>query len=362
MKREDVSELVVGPLLRGLTYDGRAGRIVTHTTDDVPAATRVDLASVTDEVSLRSALADTVSAKVPVAVTCPGIGSFRIGPPIGAPMDRNGVVAGKVAIVTGGARGIGEELVRSLHDGGAYVCVADVDDDGARELVADLNGGSSESRAMACRVDVSDESSVEEMISDVVRGWGGVDILVSNAGVLVAGGVAEMDSAAFERVTRVNYTGFFLLTKHVVPVMRLQNLGGGYLSDIVQINSKSGLVGSSRNAAYAGSKFGGIGLTQSFALEVVEYGIKVNAICPGNYLDGPLWSDPDRGLFAQYLRAGKVPGATTIDDVRGYYEKRVPMGRGVVGSDIARALYYVVEQQYETGQAVPVSGGQVMLA
>ena len=133
------------------------------------------------------------------------------------------------------------------------------------------------------------------------------------------------------------------------------------MMDIVQINSKSGLKGSNRNFAYAGSKFGGLGLTQSFALELVEYNIKVNAICPGNYFDGPLWSDPEKGLFVQYLKAGKVPGAKNTEDVRRYYESLVPMGRGCETSDIERALFYLLEQQYETGQAVPVTGGQIML-
>ena len=90
----------------------------------------------------------------------------------------------------------------------------------------------------------------------------------------------------------------------------------GCWTDIIQINSKSGLEGSNRNFAYAGSKFGGIGLTQSFALELVEHNIKVNSVCPGNLFDGPLWSDPQTGLFVQYLRAGKVPGAKTIEEVR----------------------------------------------
>ena len=85
--------------------------------------------------------------------------------------------------------------------------------------------------------------------------------------------------------------------------------------DIIQINSKSGLEGSKNNSAYAGGKFGGIGLTQSFALELVGANIKVNSICPGNFYDGPLWSDPERGLFVQYLNAGKVPGAKTVQDV-----------------------------------------------
>ena len=137
---------------------------------------------------------------------------------------------------------------------------------------------------------------------------------------------------------------------------------GGRWADIVEINSKSGLVGSSRNSAYAGSKFGGIGLTQSFALELVGNGIKVNAICPGNFLDGPLWSDPQNGLFVQYLREGKVPGATSIDDVRRFYEAKVPMGRGCSPADVLEALYYLIGQQYETGQALPVTGGQVMLS
>ena len=133
-------------------------------------------------------------------------------------------------------------------------------------------------------------------------------------------------------------------------------------SDIIQINSKSGLAGSNRYAAYVGSKFGGIGLTQSFALELFEDGIKVNAICPGNFLDGPLWADPDNGLFVQFLRMGKVPGAKTVQDVRQAYEAKVPMGRGCQPADVMRAIYYVIEQEYETGQALPVTGGQIMLS
>ena len=133
------------------------------------------------------------------------------------------------------------------------------------------------------------------------------------------------------------------------------------MADIIEINSKSGLEGSKANFAYAGSKFGGIGLTQSFALELAPYGIKVNAICPGNLLDGPLWSDPERGLFKQYLDAGKVPGAKTVADVRRFYEGKVPLGRGCLETDVAKAIFYLVEQQYETGQALPVTGGQVML-
>ena len=97
------------------------------------------------------------------------------------------------------------------------------------------------------------------------------------------------------------------------------------------------------------------------ALELVDHRIKVNSICPGNFFDGPLWSDPEKGLFIQYLRSGKVPGAKTVEDVKIAYENKVPMRRGCGTKDVARALFYIIEQEYETGQAVPVTGGQNML-
>jgi sorbitol-6-phosphate 2-dehydrogenase len=147
------------------------------------------------------------------------------------------------------------------------------------------------------------------------------------------------------------------------PVLATQHLANQeYWSDIIQINSKSGLEGSNKNGAYAGSKFGGIGLTQSFAMELIEDNIKVNAICPGNFFDGPLWSDPKNGLFVQYLNTKKVPGAKTVEDVKRFYENKVPMRRGCKAEDVMKAIYYIMEQKYETGQAVPVTGGQVMLS
>jgi sorbitol-6-phosphate 2-dehydrogenase len=144
--------------------------------------------------------------------------------------------------------------------------------------------------------------------------------------------------------------------------MKLQNREKPeYFTDIIQINSKSGLRGSNRNFAYAGAKFGGIGLTQSFAMELAPHRIKVNSICPGNFYEGPLWSDPHTGLFVQYLKTGKVPGAKNIEEVRKFYENQVPMKRGCRLEDVMKAILYIIDQEYETGQAIPVTGGQVML-
>ncbi len=267
-----------------------------------------------------------------------------------------------IAIVTGAAQGFGEGLAESLLREGANVAIADLAGEKAERRASAFCRDYGRGKALAIATDVSRQSDAREMVIRTVLEYGGLDLLVNNAGVLKAGGLEEMTSADFDLVTRVNYTGYFLCVKSASEIMKLQHrFMKDHTMDIVQINSKSGLAGSNKNFAYAGSKFGGIGLTQSFALELVDYNIKVNAICPGNFFDGPLWSDPDTGLFVQYLRTGKVPGAGSVEDVRGFYESKVPMKRGCGVEDVFLALAYLVEQNYETGQALPVTGGQIML-
>ncbi|MGV8907993.1 MAG: SDR family NAD(P)-dependent oxidoreductase [Propionicimonas sp.] len=273
-----------------------------------------------------------------------------------------GRMTGKVVMVTGAAQGFGLGITTELLAEGAQVVLADLNIELARKNAAGLSAKYGAGRAVAVEVNVSDPDSSLAAVAAATAIYGGIDVFISNAGVVRSEGVMTQPVADFDLVTGVNYRGYFLGVRAVAPVMAAQHAARpGALFDIIEINSKSGLEGSKRNFAYSGSKFGGIGLTQSFALELIEYGIKVNAICPGNYLDGPLWMDPERGLFVQYLHAGKVPGATTVADVRKSYEDKVPMGRGCLPSDLAKAVYYVVDQAYETGQAVPVTGGQNML-
>lgn len=268
-----------------------------------------------------------------------------------------GRMRGKIALITGAAQGFGLGIAQILHREGAAVALADYN-----LALAQTEAEKLGPRALAVYADVSKEADVAAMVGRTVETFGGLDLLVNNAGIVRSGSLQTLEAADFERVTAVNYTAFFLCAKYASAVMRAQHEADpAWTGDIVAVNSKSGLTGSNRNFAYAGSKFGGIGLVQSFALELCPLRVKVNAVCPGNYLDGPLWSDPENGLFVQYLRAGKVPGAQTVADVRRAYEAKVPMNRGCTPEDVARAVMYAVEQQYETGQAIPVTGGQVML-
>ncbi len=278
-------------------------------------------------------------------------------------LDAAGRAAGKIAVVTGAAQGFGLEIATDLAAQGAWVALADINVDGVNAAATTINAACGRHAAIGVAVNVADPDSLAAAMAHVIAAFGGIDLLVANAGVLRAGSVKDLSVKDLDFVTNVNYKGYFLSVQSVAPIMALQHRAAPQMwFDIIQINSKSGLTGSNKNGAYAGSKFGGIGLTQSFALELVEDGIKVNSICPGNFYDGPLWSDPDKGLFKQYLDSGKVPGAATFADVKRFYEAKVPMRRGCTTPDVMKALYYLMEQAYETGQAVPVTGGQVMLA
>ncbi len=269
----------------------------------------------------------------------------------------------KIAIVTGGAQGFGAGIAESLYKLNLNVVVADLNEEKGKNFVSHLSAIKSLGKIIFKKTDVSDPVSVKELVSFTVSEFGGLDLMISNAGVLKAGGLDEIEPEVFAGTTNINYNGFFYCAKYASEIMKLQNNEKpDYFTDIIQVNSKSGLRGSNRNFTYSGTKFGGIGLTQSFALELAPYRIKVNAICPGNFYEGPLWSDPANGLFVQYLKAGKVPGAKTVEDVRKFYEDQVPLKRGCKLEDLVKALLYIVDQEYETGQAVPVTGGQVMLS
>ncbi len=274
-----------------------------------------------------------------------------------------GRVEGRTIIVTGAAQGFGEGIARELMAQGANIVVADLNEATGEKTAASFNEKAGANKAIFVKTNVADMASLRNLMKETILNFGALDAFVSNAGVVRAGGLDVMTPENFEFVTKINYEAYFFCAKVASHIMKIETrYDPEYFADIIQVNSKSGLRGSKANFAYAGGKFGGIGLTQSFALELAPYRVKVNSICPGNYYDGPLWSNPENGLFIQYLNAGKVPGAKTVQDVKDYYLAQVPMRKGCNPVDVCKAILYAIDQTGETGQAIPVTGGQVMLA
>lgn len=274
-----------------------------------------------------------------------------------------GRVEGRTIIVTGAAQGFGEGIARELMAQGANIVVADLNEATGEKTAASFNEKAGANKAIFVKTNVADMTSLRNLMKETILNFGALDAFVSNAGVVRAGGLDVMTPENFEFVTKINYEAYFFCAKVASHIMKIETkYDPEYFADIIQVNSKSGLRGSKANFAYAGGKFGGIGLTQSFALELAPDRVKVNSICPGNYYDGPLWSNPENGLFIQYLNAGKVPGAKTVQDVKDYYLAQVPMRKGCNPVDVCKAILYAIDQTGETGQAIPVTGGQVMLA
>ncbi len=251
---------------------------------------------------------------------------------------------GKVAVVTGAAQGLGEALAHRLDREGCKVVVADINFEKAKEVAGSL------SDAIPFAVDVTNEEQVEALMRAAVDKYGALDIVVSNAAILIAKATTEFPLNEWKKMMDVNITGYFLCARAAARIMAANKKGV-----IIQINSKSGKKGSYKNAAYAAAKFAGIGFTQSLALEMAEYGVRVNARCPGNLLDSPLWVN---SLYKQYAKNQGI----TEEEVRQKYLNQVPMKRGCTYDDVANVMVFLASDQssYMTGQAINVTGGQEM--
>lgn len=254
----------------------------------------------------------------------------------------------KVAIVTGAGQGLGEAIAIRLAQEGCKVTVADINLPSV-EIVAqrikEIKGNS-----LPLEVDVTKSNQVKSMVEKTVKKFGHLDIVVSNAGILKSYELTDFPEKDWRRVIEVNLVGYFLLAKEAAKIMKKQKSGV-----IIQINSKSGKKGSYWNSAYAASKFAGIGLTQSIALDLAPYDIRVNAVCPGNLLDSPLWVN---SLYQQYAKKWGI----SKEEVRKKYENGVPLGRGCQYEDVANVLVFLAsdEASYMTGQAINVTGGEEM--
>ena len=246
-------------------------------------------------------------------------------------------LTGSIALVTGGSRGIGAAVARSLAEAGADVAVSARDRDGLVDTCRqiELTGR----RSLAIAFDVTRTSTISEAISSVERELGPIDILVNNAGVNLPRPALEVSEDQWDTILDTNLKGAFFCTQRVGQTM-VARRGGR----IVNIASAAGLIPAHERAAYCASKAGLVMLTRVLALEWAEFGVTVNALAP---------TFVETELAAQTLNR---PG------VRAFWESRIPLGRLATTADVATAVRYLVspEANFITGVALPIDGGLTM--
>ena len=260
-------------------------------------------------------------------------------------MDR---LKGKVAVVTGGARGIGRAISLRLALDGADIVTADVNLSGAESVAEEVRSlGRS---AIARQVDVTDGEQVEGLFADATGEYGHVDIAVANAGIIVIATMLDTSVADWRRLFDVNVTGVWFTCKSAAKQM-IAHGGGG---KIIIAASSAGKIGSRRAVgAYSTTKHAVIGITRSLALELAKHKINVNAYCPG-IVDTAMWDQIDReaGALAGFKRG----------ELRDYTASLVPLGRIEVPEDVANLVSFLAssDSDYMTGQSINITGGSVM--
>ena len=254
---------------------------------------------------------------------------------------------GKVAIVTGGARGIGRAIAERYASEGAIIAVADIDFQGAQSTteIIEKSGG----KAFPVSLDVTRVDSIQAMLGTVISKAGRVDVLVNNAGVVEVQPLFEIDERTWERVFSVNTKGLFFTLQAVARRMVDQHAGG----KIINLASEAGQRADGMVIAYSATKAAVISITKTASLALIPFGINVNAISPG-VVDTPMWIDVDR-MFAKWT--GAAVGVTRRDT-----EREVPFGRFGTPEDLTGIAVFLAtsESDYMLGQTVNVDGGRVM--
>lgn len=250
---------------------------------------------------------------------------------------------GKVALVTGGARGIGAAICAAYVAEGARVAVADLRMEDAEETANALGAA-----AMAIHMDVTDHSAIRHGVTQVENAWGGIDVLVNNAGIFNMAPIDEVTADDYRRQYDVNVGGTIFAIQAVVPSMRSR--GGGA---IINFSSQAGRRGEPNIVIYCSTKAAVISVTQSLALELAKDNIRVNAIAPG-VVDTPMWDVVD-GLFARYEER-------PVGEKKRLVGEAVPLGRMGAPEDIAGPCVFLAsdDARYVTAQTLNVDGGNWM--
>lgn len=253
-------------------------------------------------------------------------------------------LAGKSAIITGAARGIGQAFAAAYIAEGAQVAIADIDLERAQKT-ADALGD----RAFAVELDVTDQASIDAAVERVAHRFGQIDILVNNAALFTAAPIVEIERADFDRIMSVNVSGTLFMMQAVARRMIAQGSGG----KIINMASQAGRRGEALVGVYCASKAAVISLTQSAGLNLIEHGINVNALAPG-VVDGEHWDGVD-AFFAKY--ENKAPGQKKAE-----VGKAVPFGRMGTADDLTGMAIFLAtrEADYIVAQTYNVDGGNWM--
>jgi NAD(P)-dependent dehydrogenase (short-subunit alcohol dehydrogenase family) len=254
-------------------------------------------------------------------------------------------LADSVAVVTGGARGIGRGIAECLARAGSHVVIADLPSvrEEAEETKRRVEALGRQALTVDC--DVTNEEQTKSMAQAVIERFGQIDILVNNAGVISVAPVVAMTEEQWDRVIGVNLKGTFLPSKAVAPHMVERRSGR-----IINLSSLAGRKGAPALAHYCTTKFGVLGFTQSLALELAQFNVTVNAVCPGE-VDSAMWQETL--LPALSLAQGTTPEQAWQQFVL----ERVPLGRPQTAEDIGEAVVFLCRADNITGEAINVTGG-----